>query len=104
MAERHQSEGIKTLGAGGGSNPSLGANLNLVVMRILSYIWFAILSFKILAPFIWSLAVTSCSLGLLYSALSTQGKLQGFWTLVCVIFVVCLFNLNVVTWKEIWKK
>lgn len=39
MAERHQSEGIKTLGAGGGSNPSLGANLNLVVMRILSYIW-----------------------------------------------------------------
>lgn len=73
-------------------------------MRILSYIWFAILSFKILAPFILSLAVTSCSLGLLYSALSTQGKLQGFWTLLCVIFVVCSFKLNVVTWKEIWKK
>ena len=59
-------------------------------MRILSYIWFAILSFKILAPFIWSLAVTSCSLGLLYSALSTQGKVAGILD-ACVRNICCVF-------------
>lgn len=73
-------------------------------MRILSYIWFAILAMKILAPFIWSLAVTASSFGLLYSALSTHGKLQGVWTLVCVVFVAFSLKLNVVMWKEIWKK